>query len=223
MPRAGRRGVSKDLRLALTSLLAANTTLRMSTPVLSYVNRHGVTYHLHQGTTKTGKPRYFVARLVGNGALAALPEGYEFSESINGVVSVRRLVPNAPEVPAGHLATVRAELARHPHLRWHRAEAVRGDIVVYEPECGFAGVEALAGLSGRLRGEAAARLAHLQSHTRFFPVLEFVACTPDLYEVRRMTYRGEGGWSWPLAHGPLATLARRFLPVVGTEQFFELL
>jgi len=56
---------------------------------LSYTNRLGVTFYLHEGKTKTGKPRYFVAKTPREGALAAMPEGYEFSESINAVVSVR--------------------------------------------------------------------------------------------------------------------------------------
>jgi len=37
---------------------------------LPHTNRRGDTYYLHQGLTKTGKPRYFAARAVGDGALA---------------------------------------------------------------------------------------------------------------------------------------------------------
>lgn len=53
------------------------------------INRRGDTYYLHTGTTKKRKPRYFVAKTVGAGALEALPEGFELTESINGVGSVR--------------------------------------------------------------------------------------------------------------------------------------
>jgi hypothetical protein len=44
----------------------------------------------NEGKTKTGKPTYFFARDVGAGVLAQMPEGFEATESINGVVSVRR-------------------------------------------------------------------------------------------------------------------------------------
>jgi hypothetical protein len=37
-----------------------------------------------------------------------------------------------------------------------------------------------------------------------------------------MTYRGDGGWSWALAHGPLDRLARKYLNTLGTSAFFEL-
>ncbi|MBI2375856.1 MAG: hypothetical protein HYV07_17825 [Deltaproteobacteria bacterium] len=42
------------------------------------------------------------------------------------------------------------------------------------------------------------------------------------YSVQRMTYRGEGGWSCPLARGPLRGLVRDFVPKLGTQRFFEL-
>ena len=57
---------------------------------LSYTNRLGATFYLHDGQTKTGKPRYFVAKTIREGALAVMPEGYEFSESINGACRSER-------------------------------------------------------------------------------------------------------------------------------------
>lgn len=100
---------------------------------LSYRNRRGQVYYLHAGETKTGKRRYFVAKSIGEGALAELPVGFEIVESINGVVSVRRVDPDAPRVPDTDLSRVRSELAKHPHLRRHRADAVKGEIIVFEP------------------------------------------------------------------------------------------
>jgi hypothetical protein len=109
---------------------------------LSYTNRAGATYYLHEGKTKTGKPRFFVAKTVREGARAVMPDGYEFSESINGVVSVRRVSTRAATatIPDTDLAMVRAELARHEHLRGHRVEAVKGEVVVFEPMGGIGGI-----------------------------------------------------------------------------------
>ena len=104
---------------------------------MSYTNRRGQRYYLHAGTTKTGKRRYFVASAVGEGVLAEMPEGFEIVESINGVVSVRRIDSAAPKVAESDLACVRAELAKHPHLRRHRADVVKGEIIVFEPSGGL--------------------------------------------------------------------------------------
>jgi hypothetical protein len=54
--------------------------------------------------------------------------------------------------------------------------------------------------------------------------MKFVPDAPaGHYSVHRMTYRGEGGWSWPLDTGPLQKLLRKYLKHVGTEEFFELM
>ena len=108
-----------------------------SAKALSFTNRQGSAYFLHEGKTKTGNPRYFVAKTIREGALAAMPDGYEFSESINGVVSVRKARAGAPEIPDTDLALVRAEIARHDHLRGHRVESRGREIVVYEPTDGI--------------------------------------------------------------------------------------
>jgi hypothetical protein len=44
-----------------------------------------------------------------------------------------------------------------------------------------------------------------------------------LFAVERMTYRGEGGWHSLLWHGEaLPELARKYLPHLGRDSFFEL-
>jgi len=54
------------------------TTVSGGASALQHTNRHGVAFHLHQGKTKTGKPKYYVAKTVGAGALAEMPAGFEF-------------------------------------------------------------------------------------------------------------------------------------------------
>ena len=66
-----------------------------------------------------------------------------------------------------------------------------------------------------------ARRIALDELTRFTPVMKFVRSAAG-YDVHRMTYRGDGGWSWPIASGRLATLATRYLRHLGTPKFFEL-
>ena len=50
-----------------------------------------------------------------------------------------------------------------------------------------------------------------------------LTCGSGDYSVHRMSYRGKGGWSWPLANGPLAKLAGRFVGKIGTDAFFDLM
>jgi len=66
---------------------------------VSYTNRKGQVYYLHAGKTKIGKRRYFVVKTIGDGVLAEVPAGFEIVESINAVVSVRRIDPSVRKVP----------------------------------------------------------------------------------------------------------------------------
>ena len=44
---------------------------------VTYTNRKGRTYHLCQGVTRTGKPRYYFAREPKGKPVEQIPEGYE--------------------------------------------------------------------------------------------------------------------------------------------------
>jgi hypothetical protein len=188
---------------------------------LTYTNRYGERYYLHAGRTRTGKLRYFVAKTSAEGMPDAMPEGYEFTESINGVVSVRCIKRRGPQAPEQHMELVRAEMRQHSHLRCYRAENVRGEIVIFEPSSGLILEAERASLCG-IRGIQSA-FDFPAARIRYAPIMKFTPCGAGCYSVHRMTYRGQGGWSWPLANGPLAKLAARFIEKIGTDAFFDLM
>lgn len=197
---------------------------RPESGALAYKNRRGETYYLHQGVTKTGKARYFVAKTVGPGALATLPEGLEIVETANGVVSVRHVDTSASAIPAEDVEAVRAFLAKHARLRAYAVEVRRGEILISEPV--GVGVGEIPGLAEEL---GLGRMPHglgfrSTRPTRYTPVMKLVrdGSTPGRYMVHRMTYRGDGGFL-PLAGGSLQDLLGRFVVHLGTDEFFELL
>ena len=191
--------------------------------MLTHRNRRGQTYYLHAGTTKTGAPRYFFAKTIGEGALAAMPAGYEVAESINGVVTIRRATESI--VPEADVQLVREALAKLPHLSRHTVERKGDAIIVYEPEGGLSGGDL--GAIARELGVYRSRLeAFAERHpTRYTPVMKFepeLQGKPRDYAAFRMTYRGHGGWML-LSAGQLGPLTRKLLPHIGRESFFELL
>jgi len=200
-------------------------TSKAATRPLSYTNRKGRVYYLHAGRTKTGKRRYFFARTAGDGVLTALPAGFEIVESINAVVSLRRIDPDACTVPEMDLARVRAELVRHPHLRRHRADAVKGTIMVFEPIGGLTDeiADHLVASFQLTPAQLEQRRPVLEKGLQYTPVMRLVPVDRGRYELARMTYRGVGGWSSALARGPLQKLASTYLKQIGTPTFFDLL
>jgi hypothetical protein len=60
---------------------------------ITYTNAKEQTYYLHQGTTKTGKPKYYFS-MQREGPLAeSIPEGFEIYENPNAQVFLRRVPP----------------------------------------------------------------------------------------------------------------------------------
>lgn len=161
-----------------------------------HVNRLGVRYFLHRREDRRGRERFVFAREFGNGALDAVPTGYVVRESANGVVSVVRDEPR--RILEAEEALVVAALAPQPGGPY--PVEVRGAAIVVHQRAG--------GFGGRV--EAVLRFELVDRDARTF-------------EVRRMTWRGEGGWSHPLGHGALAVLVRGIVKHLGRDSFFDLM
>lgn len=56
----------------------------------SFTNSKERTYFLHERATKNGRTLYFFAKEVKDGALDAVPAGYEVSESKNGLPVLKK-------------------------------------------------------------------------------------------------------------------------------------
>jgi hypothetical protein len=50
---------------------------------IEHINRRGKKYYLHEGKTKTGKPKYFFSMKSEGNTIDAIPEGYEIYENPN--------------------------------------------------------------------------------------------------------------------------------------------
>ena len=60
---------------------------------VTHTNRKAKTYYLHQGTTKTGNPKYFFALRDEGELVETIPPGYEIYENPNAQVFLRRKWP----------------------------------------------------------------------------------------------------------------------------------
>src|SRR3989344_991640 len=116
--------------------------IRRTQRAASYVNRMGHQYFVHQGLTKTGKPKYFASQKC-EGALAKSPDGFVFGESINGIVTIQR--PKPLMVSETDIDLVKQKVAEFQHLKHYRVEAKDKAILIYEP-MGMESVNTLAKL-----------------------------------------------------------------------------
>ena len=193
---------------------------------VTYTNRKGHTYYLCLGKTKTGKMRYYFARQPKEGSPDQIPEGYRISESVNGVVS---LVKDRPQlILPQEVASVEAALARHPKGRDYRVAVQKNQIVIYErlgPD-----VETLSAIFGKfspLPPEIVNKRLQeqLDKSARFSPILRFILIDPEerKFITERWSYLGNvEDWIDMGESGKLEKLARRLIPKLGSDDFFEL-
>jgi hypothetical protein len=193
---------------------------------VTYTNRKGFTYFLCKGTTKTGKPRFFFARQPKGEAIDTIPPGYEIEESVNGIVSLVKIRPKliAPE----EVAAVEAALKRHPKGRNYRVGVKQDQIVIYEqlgPDA-----EELAGIFGRFSPFSPEDLRagiqeRLDRSAQFIPIIRFILVEQGKREfiAERWCFRGSiDDWIYAGHSGKINVLARKVIPALGTDDFYEL-
>ena len=191
---------------------------------VTYTNRKGQTYVLCQGTTKTGKRRYFFARERKGEALDAIPSGYHIEESVNGVVSLvkDRLQLIEPE----ELAAVEGALKRHPQSGNYRLQVKDNQIVVYERQ--GPDIEALNAMFGRLGPLPPRAVESLEQSAHYIPIVRFVLLDRDkrVFAAQRWHFSGTrqrvDDWIDTGRSGQIETAARALIPRLGTDEFFDL-
>ena len=192
---------------------------------LTHRNRRGQVYTVFQGQTKTGKAKYFVSRSDHSDAgepIDQLPDGYELVESpVNSTVSIQR-IRLSRVLPAERELVSRLVLQLTSYSVEHTV--IEGDrIVVYVPDSDPALTQQ------RMRsifGVGASGMSDWTSrHTRFTAMLRFTLKDEKTREFNSERYCFLGsreGWMQLTSYGPLEKVARRCIPKLGTEQFYEL-
>lgn len=192
---------------------------------VTYTNRKGITYTLCQGVTKTGKPRYtFVRDPEGKRVVKEIPDGYKISESVNGIVSLIKERP--PKLLSEEIETVKAAVHRHPKARNYRVNVKHDRIEVYEsvgPDVDGL-LSDLKEIGFLPRAKETDLRATLERSAQFTPVLRFILEDEGtrVYRAERWCYLGSiDDWIF-ITTGPVKQLARRMIPTLGTDEFFEL-
>jgi hypothetical protein len=192
---------------------------------VTYTNRKGRTYYLCRGTTRTGKPWYYFAREPKDEPLDEIPEGYEIRENVNGLVSLGKIRPQ--KILPEELAAVEAAVARHRKSHNYRV-AAKGDCIVIYERVGPDATDLLSGLGsfGQMFAHRAAELQEtLDRSARFTPEMRFILVDEEkrTFSAERWCYSGSiDDWISVYTWGPIAKLARKLVPKLGTEAFFDL-
>jgi hypothetical protein len=188
---------------------------------VNYTNRKGQTYSLCQGTTRTGKPRFFFAREPKGEPVDAVPAGYHIEESVNGVVSLARERPQV--ITSAELAAVEAAVQRHPKRGDYQVRIKDNTILIFERQGpDIAALQSIFGHRGLLPRSA---VEHLEQAGQYIPIMRFILIEREqrVFAAQRWHFSGSiDDWVDINGTGQVAALARHLVPRLGTDAYFEL-
>jgi len=96
---------------------------------VEHINRKGQKYYLHQGITKTGKPKYFFSMKSEGTVVQTIPDGFEIYENPNAQVFLQRIQPKI--ITDDEIATVEKGIKKFSHLQYCRIDVKKDIIYVY--------------------------------------------------------------------------------------------
>lgn len=193
-------------------------------PVM-YTNRKGTTYTLCLTRTQKGKNRYFFsAKPEGRTLVEQMPDGYEIRENVNGQVSLGKMRPQI--ITPDEFAAVKRAIAQRPDAKNYRVDVKGKYIIVYEND--GPNLDELVSILQEIMPLSPRRIADFRAedekYSHFAPMLRFELVDEETrnFSVARMGFSGEGGWLHPARWGTISELASLAIPLLGTDDFFEL-
>jgi hypothetical protein len=189
---------------------------------ITHVNAKGKTYYLHQGTTKTGKPKYYFS-MESEGPLAeSIPAGFEIYENPNAQVFLRRIPPKV--ITDEERQVVEEGMRKYASVQDYKIDVKGNAIIVYTAD---QSVETLAGLFKDLHPNPSAHpqlMATLRGVIQYSPMMQFVLEEKEqrLFTVQRYCFRGSIDDWIDLDQGTLAQLVRTYVKHLGNASYFEL-
>lgn len=188
-------------------------------PPLQYVSRLNRTFYLHEGVTKTGKPRYYLSLKNEGKLLDTMPEGFEIYENPDGQVYCRKIPKKI--ITDEEVAIVEQAMKRFSKVEYYTIDVRQKTISVFIANQDTDRL--LEFISpGREQEEARSTLMQAISYS---PYMEFVL-TDDkerLFTVRRYCFLGSvDDWIDIGEPGRLDELVKEYVRHLGEESYYDL-
>ncbi|MCT7957156.1 hypothetical protein [Laspinema palackyanum] len=185
---------------------------------LKYTNRRGQTYFLHQGTTKTGKPKYYFSLKPKGNLINVIPDGYEIYENPNSQVYLRKIKPKL--FSDRELETVEQGIKQYSKVKNFIIDVKDKSIIIYLPD---QDVDNLSDILSELGGRDISS-RHIETLLTYGPMMRFLRRKDSKkFWVQRWCFRGSvDDWIDLAAGEDLESLVKKYAPHLGQESFYEL-
>lgn len=188
---------------------------------ITHTNAKGKTYALHQGTTKTGKPKYYFS-MESEGHLAeSISVGFEIYENPHAQVFLRRIPPKL--ITDEERQVVADGIRKYAEVQDCKIDVKGKTIVIYTPHQSIEEfAQLLKGLNPFI-AEAKVREYFARS-IQYSPMLQFILDDEQrrLFTAQRYCFRGSVDDWIDIGYDTLTTLVKQYVKHLGQESYFDL-
>ncbi|MGA7878579.1 MAG: hypothetical protein WCA08_23165 [Desulfoferrobacter sp.] len=193
---------------------------------VQYTNRKGQAYFLHQGKTKTGKPKYYFSMKGGSNLVETIPDGYEVYENANGQVFLIREQPKT--IKDDERLLVEESLGKIQGDKSYRLDVKGGVITIHESNENTRELRRMFEELSAYRSPSAteAELSKLLDRsTTHSPLMRFILEDGEkrLFSVQRYCFRGSvDDWIQISGAQHIIVVVEKFIQYLGRGSFFGL-
>ncbi len=188
---------------------------------ITHKNRKGDIYYLHEGKTKTGKPKYFFSTKDEGNLVKKMPDGYELFENSNAQVFLRKIQPKI--ISDNEVAIIKSCMEECKHIRYWQVEVKKNTIIIHTSKDSANELSEVFG--SRLYATKKDVIDKLfERNIHYMPMFKFTLVDPinRKFDLGRQFFRGDGGWMIVDFSKDLKKLAKKYCKYLNTEKFYEL-
>jgi len=188
---------------------------------VQHTNRRGQTYYLHEGKTKTGKPKYFFSMKSEGGLVESISEEYEIYENPNAQVFLRKIQPQI--ISDNEKAIIEKYMNKVKSGNRYIVDVKGKIITIFESQQSGHFVDDLLDDFPLLSKVDAIQLSQRADY--YQPIIRFVIDDIEnrVFRVERYCFLGSvDDWLFLDNSDKLESLAKKYIKHLGSESFYEL-
>lgn len=188
---------------------------------IQHTNRRGKVFYLHQGITKTGKPKYHFSTN-GEGTLTnEVPDGFEIYENPSAQVFLRRIQPKL--ITDDERAVVDNGMKQFSQLEYYIIDIKKNTISVFTPNQNVEGLKEIFRSHHKFQNSEISDV--MPQYLDFSPMLQFVLIDEKkrIFIAQRYCFRSSvDDWINLGKSGKLPELVKKYVKHLEQESYFDL-
>jgi hypothetical protein len=190
---------------------------------ITHTNAKGQTFSLYQGTTKTGKPKYYFAMQSEATLAKAVPVGYEIYENPNAQIFLRRIPPKI--VTDEECQIVDEGMRKYAEVKDYKVDVRGNALLIYTADQDMETLAAIVCNPHASREENTRRMTLLRQGIHYSPMLVFqlIDAQRRTFQTQRYCFLGSvDDWIEIGKPGKLASLVKKYVKHLGQDSYVEL-